>query len=569
MGEFNESIAAFEAAIAAGADSADMWGTLAVAYQGLGRVAKAAECFMKAVKAEPEKAGAWSNLAAALQIQGNHPEAEKCLKKAIRLDPDYAMAYANLGWTLKERFAIDEAIRSCQRAIELEPDLAIAHANLAPALIIQMRHDKDYETYRRALELDPNSWSQWSSYLFGLNYSDTITAAEVGRAHLDWGARHDSMSPTVLGFGARDGEQRLHVGYVSPDFREHPVGFLIEPILRHRDRDRFEVYCYSHATRTDGFTERLRTLPDAWVDVGNLNDDEVAQRIYDDRIDILVDLAGHTASNRLPIFARRPAPLQVSYAGYITTTGLSAMDAVIHDQRTYVPGTEGFYSEKIVALETCVYCYRPPDDAPEVAPAPALANGFVTFGSFNNTPKLTPTTFDLWAGVLREIPSARLVLKAGALRDPGAQALIHTSFGERGIEPGRIDLLPPTMFEDHLKDYAKMDIALDPAPFTGGITSCQALWQGVPFVTFEGSSHVSRVGASILATAGFDELIAETAEAFVAVAAELAADIPRLADYRATMRERLAATTLIDGATFTPSFEKALLAAWAEKNSDR
>ena len=413
-GKFNEAIAAFEAAIATGGESADMWGTLAVAYQGLGRVAKAAECFMNAVKAEPEKAGAWSNLAAALQLQGNHAEAEKCLRKAIALDANYAMAYANLGWTLKERFAIDEAINTCQRAIELEPDLAIAHANLAPSLIIQMRHDEAYKTYRRATELDPSGWSQWSSYLFALNYSDTLTPEDVGRAHIDWGERHGTMPPTVLGFGARGGDRKLRIGYVSPDFREHPVGFLIEPILTYRDRDHFEVVCYSHTSRTDSITERLRTLPDDWSEIGDLNDDEVAQRIYDDRIDILIDLAGHTASNRLPVFARRPAPLQVSYAGYITTTGLKTMDAVIHDHRTYVPGAERFYSEKIVPLDTCVYCYRPPEEAPDVAPAPASVNGFVTFGSFNNTPKLTPTTFDLWALVLKQVPTARLVLKAGA-----------------------------------------------------------------------------------------------------------------------------------------------------------
>ena len=382
-GQLAEAIAAFEAAIKTGSESADLWGAMAIAYQGLGRLARAADCFMKAVKAEPENAGAWSNLAAALQLQGNHPEAEKCLEKAIALDPDYAMAHANLGWTMKEKLALDRAIAACRRAIEIEPDLSIAHANLAPALIIQMHHDEAYDVYRRAIELDPTSWSQWSSYLFALNYSDTIDAETVGAAHIAWGRDHGKMPPTVLGFGTRESDRRLRLGYVSPDFREHPVGFLIEPILTHRDRDRFEVFCYSHGAKTDSITERLRSLPDTWLDVGDLNDEEVAQRIYDDRIDILVDLAGHTASNRLPIFARRPAPVQVSYAGYITTTGLETMDAVIHDHRTYAPGAERFYSEKIIALDACVYCYRPPDDAPDVAPLPAIENGFVTFGSFN------------------------------------------------------------------------------------------------------------------------------------------------------------------------------------------
>ena len=210
-----EAIAAFEAAIKTGSESADLWGAMTIAYQGLGRLVRAADCFMKAVKAEPENAGAWSNLAAALQLQGNHPEAEKCLEKAIALDPDYAMA----------------------------------HANLAPALIIQMHHEEAYDVYRRAIELDPTSWSQWSSYRFALNYSDTIDAETVGAAHIAWGRDHGKMPPTVLGFGARESDHRLRVGYVSPDFREHPVGFLIEPILTHRDRDRFEVFCYSHGAK--------------------------------------------------------------------------------------------------------------------------------------------------------------------------------------------------------------------------------------------------------------------------------------------------------------------------------
>ena len=257
----------------------------------------------------------------------------------------------------------------------------------------------------------------------------------------------------------------------------------------------------------------------------------------------------------------------MSYAGYITTTGLETMDAVIHDHRTYAPGAERFYSEKIIALDACVYCYRPPDDAPDVAPLPAIENGFVTFGSFNNTPKLTPTTFDLWASVLIRLPSARLALKAGAMADAGSKELIYAKFGERGVARERIDMLPPTVFDEHLRDYAKMDIALDPTPFTGGITSCQALWQGVPFVTLEGTTHVSRVGASILATAGLDELIAETAAGFVDAAVALASDLARLSDLRATMRERLAATTLIDGATFAPSFERALLTAWDDKQT--
>jgi predicted O-linked N-acetylglucosamine transferase (SPINDLY family) len=562
-----DALAEYRAAEAAGGANAFLFGAMGIVEEAFGHMNEAKRHFDRAVEADPESAAAWSNLGAALQRLGDTAHASRCLDKAIALDPDYSMAHANLGWILRDQHRLDEAIVASRRALAAEPGLAIAYANLGSALMIQTRQTEAFEAYAKALELDPGNEATWSSYLFALNYRDDLTPAEVVRAHRDWGARIAGFEYLAAEAQHREPDWRLVIGYVSPDFRDHPVGLLVEPIIAHHDRVRFEVRCYSHGTQVDATTWRIRAAADAWVETGDLDDAAAAQRIHADGVDILVDLSGHTAGNRLGVFAHKPAPVQVSYAGYVTTTGLDAMDWVVHDAVTRVSEAEAEYAERLLTLGACLYCYRPPEVAPPVAPAPLAKKGFITFGSFNNTPKLTAATFDLWGAALQRVPNSRFVLKAGAMRDAGARERVTAALSARGVAGERLDLVPPTTFDEHLADYGRIDIALDPAPFTGGITSLQALWQGVPFVTFKGASHAARVGASILTTAGLGDLIAETPEDYAAIAAALASDTARVADLRQTMRERLAPTTLIDGAAFTAEFERALVKAWDESAS--
>lgn len=561
LGRPGEALTDYRAAESAGGASAVLFGAMGIAEGSLGHPREARRHFDRAVEADPSSAAAWSNLGAALQRLGDPQGAYTCLNKAIALDADYAMAHANLGWILRDQYRLDEAIAASRRAVAIEPDMAVPYSNLGSALMIQTRHAQAFEAYGKSLDIDPGDDATWSSYLFALNYRDDLTPAEVVQAHRDWGARKAGIEPLARAPRTRSADERLVVGYVSPDLRDHPVGLLVEPIVTHHDRSRFEVRCYSHGTSADATTARIRASADEWVETGDLDDASAAARIHADRVDILIDLSGHTAGNRLGVFAHKPAPMQVSYAGYVTTTGLDTMDFVVHDGVTRSPEAEAGYSERVLTLDTCLYCYRPPDGAPPVAPAPALANGHITFGSFNNTPKLTAATFDLWAAVLRRVATARLVLKAGALRDAGTCERITAELEARDVARGRFDLLPPTPFARHLADYARVDIALDAAPFTGGITSLQALWQGVPFVTLKGTSHAARVGASILTAAGLDDLIAETSQDYADIAAGLAP--ARVSSLRQTMRQRLGATTLIDGAAFTREFERALLRAWA------
>ena len=350
--------------------------------------------------------------------------------------------------------------------------MAVAYSNLGSALMIQTRHEEAFEAYCKAIALDPGNDATWSSYLFALNYRDDLAPAEVVKAHRDWGARKAGVAPLAAAPRSSKAGERLVIGYVSPDFRDHPVGLLVEPIVAAHDRSRFDVRCYSHGASADATTARIRAAADGWVETGDLDDAATAAHIHADHVDILVDLFGHTAGNRLGVFAHKPAPMQVSYAGYVTTTGLDAMDFVVHDRVTRFPEAEAGYAEHVLALDTCLYCYRPPDGAPPVAAPPVAANGHITFGSFNNTPKLTAATFDLWAAVLRRVPTSRFVLKTGAMRDAGTCERITAELKRRGAAPERLVLVPPTPFAAHLADYARIDIALSLPPTPRAWRTC-------------------------------------------------------------------------------------------------
>ena len=371
VGAPGEVLAEYRAAEAAGGANAVLFGAMGIAEESLGHMHAAKHHFDRAVQTDPESAAAWSNLGAALQRLGDPDGASRCLHKAIALDAGYAMAHANLGWILRDQYRLDEAIAASRRALTSEPDMAVAYSNLGSALMIQTRHEEAFEAYCKAIALDPGNDATWSSYLFALNYRDDLAPAEVVKAHRDWGARKAGVAPLAAAPRSSKAGERLVIGYVSPDFRDHPVGLLVEPIVAAHDRSRFDVRCYSHGTSADATTARIRAAADGWVETGDLDDAATAAHIHADHVDILVDLSGHTAGNRLGVFAHKPAPMQVSYAGYVTTTGLDAMDFVVHDRMTRFPEAEAGYAEHVLALDTCLYCYRPPDGAPPTGCRPA------------------------------------------------------------------------------------------------------------------------------------------------------------------------------------------------------
>jgi predicted O-linked N-acetylglucosamine transferase (SPINDLY family) len=351
------------------------------------------------------------------------------------------------------------------------------------------------------------------------------------------------------------------VGYVSADLRNHSVANAVLPILRHHDHGRVSVACYSGVTRPDHVTAEIRALADRWHDVAELSDDDLAARIRADQVDILVDLSGHSGGNRLPVFAREPAPIQVTAWGYGAGTGLDAMHYFLADPIAVPPEHRGTYAEQIVDLPS-ILCYEPPAHAPAVAPPPAGARGYVTFGAFNRLPKITARTLETWARVLVAVPSARLVIKCVGADAPSERDHLLGSLSEHGVHPDRVTILGRTSQPDHLAAHGGVDLMLDTFPQSGGITTMDALLMGVPVVTLLGQRVTGRASASFLTTLGLTDLVAQTPDEYVEIAARLAGDLERLARERATLRERLLTSPLGDAALYTRAVEAAYREIW-------
>ncbi|MBF0625548.1 MAG: tetratricopeptide repeat protein [Magnetococcales bacterium] len=587
-GSIRDALAVYRPALDGGWANDALWNSAGVAFQSLGDLAQAERCLRQAIQQAPRQAMAYSNLGLLLLLQGRHEPALRALEEALRLDPTLAVAHTNLALVHLEIHEPGKAEQHCRQAIALDSDPdrhhppirpATAHAasvgndqgrhkgyaNLAPALVNQGRLPEAFDAFERALEAAPDDLSTLSSYLFALNYSDHHRLDQVAARHHHYGAlamARVRTLPPAPPLRDPDPARPLRIGYLSPDFYQHPVGMLIAPILAHHDRTAFQAFCYSHGPKRDDLTRRIQAAADHWLTVETLDDPALVDRIRADGIDILVDLTGHTKNNRLPLFARRPAPVQMSYAGYVHGTGLPTMDWIIHDRITATPAAEALYHERIAVLPCPLYCYQSPDNAPPVSPAPALKNGFVTFGSFNNLPKLTPTTLDLWCRLLEAVPDSRLLLKSGPFFEPQTRELYLRRLLDRGLATERITLLGPSPFRQYLADYARVDVSLDPIPFNGGVTSLQGLWQGVPLLTLPGDRHVARVGASLMTALDLPECIGATPDDWVRKGIALCRDLPRLADIRQSLRRRMAASPLGNPALFTPHLETALRHMW-------
>jgi predicted O-linked N-acetylglucosamine transferase (SPINDLY family) len=395
-----------------------------------------------------------------------------------------------------------------------------------------------------------------------LHYQETVREAQILAAARRFATR--IAVPVSLNFkNTPEPERRLRVGYVSGDFKQHPVGFFLAPVLANHDPDAVEIYGYSNSLKNDWLTQQLRERCTQWRSLVGLSNSAAASLIAADGIDILVDLSGHTAENRLEIFARKPAPVQVSWLGFWGTTGLSTIDYLLSDTTTIPDGEEQYYSETVFRLPDNRFCYAPPYYAPAPATtAPCLKNGYVTFGSFNNLMKIGPDVIQLWARLLQANPGARLLLKWGTLADNVVRENLLSMFAAHGVAPERVVLRPQSPHPEMLDEYADIDIALDPFPFSGGLTSCEAMWMGVPVITLPGKRAVSRQTLGFLRGIGLPELAASSADEYVRIATELATDQPRLTELRRTLRRRMAASPLCDGYAFTRNLEAAYRTMW-------
>jgi predicted O-linked N-acetylglucosamine transferase (SPINDLY family) len=419
--------------------------------------------------------------------------------------------------------------------------------------------------YRDALAIKPEAETH-TNLIFLLNYLPETKPEGHFAEHRRWSEWFEKplRSTQRPHSNNHDPGRRLRIGYVSPDLRDHPVTSFIEPILKYHRREHVEVYGYANVKMPDAVTQRLRGCTSGWRDIYGLHPDKAVELIRQDGIDILVDLAGHTTDHSLLVFARKPAPVQVTWIGYPNTTGLDAMDYRITDVMSDPPGrTEQWHSEQLVRMPEAFSCYCAPVESPAIGPLPVLANGYVTFGSFNNFRKLSGPAIELWARVMREVPTAKLLIKSQGLGNPKTAQRLRDQFERAGAGPERIELLGAGLSkEQHMELYHRVDLCLDPFPYNGTTTTCDALWMGVPVVTLAGRTHVARVGVSLVTHLGHPGWAVESADAYVAKCRELASDLPSLAALRRGLREKMRRSPLCDAPRFVAHLESAYREMW-------
>jgi predicted O-linked N-acetylglucosamine transferase (SPINDLY family) len=563
-----EAVALLRRALELAADYAPALTNLAAALNALGRWDEALPLLERTLAATPGCGPALLNLGQALLHLGRFADGIARLRAAVAAEPNSVSARQALGQALVRTNRLSEAIGAFEAAVALAPERAGLHAELGNTLAGAGAFDRARAALDRAGELAHEDPAAASVRLFSLNYLADLPADETFRRHRVWGeafARNFPARPAIA-TRDRDPQRTLRIGYVSPDLRSHPIGTFVLPLIAQHDRTRFHLTLYSDVERPDAVSGQFRQRVDAWMPIVGVDNDAVAERIAADRIDILVDLAGHTAFNRMPLFARRPAPIQVTWL-YPNTTGVPTIDFRLTDAIADPPGTaDPFYTERQVRLPGCFMCYGTPAGAPAVAPPPADTAGRITFGSFNTLAKINPGTAALWSRVVAAVPGSRLLLKAPALGDAQTRERCRAMFAAAGVAPDALDLRSSLeAYRDHLDAYRLIDIALDPTPYTGATTTCEALWMGVPVVTLLGDRHSARVSASLLTHAGYPELVARTPETFVDIAAHLGADLPRLRALRAGMRERVGRSPLCAARPFATNVEAAFRSMWAEQ----
>ena len=564
QGRLDEAVSHLQLALQSKPDFAIAHNNLGNALGEQGKFDAAVFHLRRALQLQPDFTVAHNNLGNVFKFQGQHEQALACYRRALELQPGYAQAHNNLGVLLSDQGRLDEATACLRRALELSPDYAAAYSNLGNALKDQRKVAEAVACYRRALELKPDYAEAHSNLLHTLLYCTDVTAAQLAQEHAGYERRHAAPLSRVAAPQAatHDSGARLRVGFVSSDLGAHPVGYFLVRMFENLGPDQLETVCYSGRTVKDRLTRRIHAAATQWRDVIGLDHERLAEQIRADRIDILFDLAGHLDRNRLLVFARKPAPVQITWAGCAGTSGLAAMDFILADRYVIPSQLEANYSEKVLWMPDGYVCYDPPEYAPALAPLPAVAAGYPTFGCFNNPAKINEQVVEAWARILHRVSPSRLVLKYKGMNARSAAEDLAGEFASRGIDPRRVTCLGYSPHAQLLAAYHGIDLALDPFPYSGCLTTCEALWMGVPVVTCPGETFVSRYSLSHLSNVGLTETIARDVDEYVELAVSLASDLPRLESMRAGLRERMAVSRLCDGQQFAANFVALLQAAW-------
>lgn len=534
MLKFDMAIVFYELAFHFNSQCAEACNNLGVIYKDRENLDKAVECYQMALSIKPSFSQSLNNLGVVFTVQGKMDAAASMIEKAIIANPTYAEAYNNLGVLYRDAGEISRSI----------------------------------EAYEQCLKIDPDSRNAGQNRLLAMNYINEGDDDKLYEAHRDWGQRFMRLYSQYTSWdNPKDPERPLVVGYVSPDFFTHSVSYFIEAPLAHHDSMSFKVIIYSAVVKADAktlrFREKVIKKGGMWRDIYGIDEKKVAQMVREDKVDIFVELTGHTANNKLGTMACRPAPLQVTWIGYPNTTGLPTIDYRITDAFADPPDTRQKHVEELVRLPDSFLCYTPSSEAGSVSAAPALSNGFVTFGSFNNLAKITPKVLQVWAKILCAVPNSRLVVKCKPFCCDSIRHKFLSTLEQLGVEPVRVDLLPLILLNhDHLQAYALMDVSLDTFPYAGTTTTCESLFMGVPCVTMAGNVHAHNVGVSLLSKVGLGNLVAETEDQYVELAIQLASDVSALSNLRMTLRDLMIKSPVCDGAKFTLGLEEAYRNIW-------
>ena len=562
QGQFEKAVAACRRALQLQPRSAEAHNNLGAALAGKAEPQNALAAFQRAIELKPDYPEALNNLGAALLGLGKPDEAIAVCRQAIQLRPGSAEAHCCLGGALRARGLLDEAIAALRRALELKPRAVDACIHLGSALRDRGQSEEAVAAYRAALQIQPDHAWLHSNLIYALDFHPGSDGRAIAQECARWEKQHAAPLQASVRPHRNDRSpgRRLKIGYVSANLYYQACSNFIISLFEAHDRQSHEIHVYSHVRRPDALTERLKKSADVWRETLRMSDEALAEQIRKDKIDILVDLDLHMGHNRLPVFVRQPAPVQVSWIAYPGSTGLHCIGYRLTDAHMDPPDAEPAWSvEEPVRLPDSWCCYDPVDESPEVNPLPALSTGRVTFGSLNNFAKMHEGVLARWARVLQAVENSRLLMSCpeGEARDR-----VRAWIEARGIAPGRVDFSGYLRRREYLSLYHRIDIGLDPFPYNGMTTTCDSLWMGTPVLTLPGKTPASRAGLSLLSTVGLQELVASSEEDYVRIAVELAGNLPRLAEIRATLRPQMQASPLMDAPRFARNVESAYRSMW-------
>ncbi len=568
-GKWEEASVCAKKAIALQPRLTEAYSLLGAAYFIGGKIDDSIATSQKALSLDPKSYQALGNLGNSMMVSGRIDEAIQIYRKTVELHPKAAGGWSNLGNALQQRAMTREALEACKKATELDPLLADAHNNLGNVYKDLAQMDAACEEYYKAIALRPQMSTFHSNLVYAMWFCGDCEASRVYEESKKWA---DFLAEPLTRAAPphpndKNPNRRIKVGYISADFRDHPVGRLITPLLVNHDRSKFEIILFSGVSRPDNVTRRIYSAVDKVLNTRDASDDGLAAAVRNEKIDLLIDLTLHMGGSKMPVFARKPAPVQITYLAYCATSGMKAMDYCVSDINLDPPppgsterdGPSPVHSETLLRLN-CYWCYTASPEAPPVNPLPAAIRGYPTFGSLNSFTKLNPGVHDVWARLLVQIPNARMFMVVPG--GPDAQKRAADEYARRGVDPRRLTMSDITPFAVYFQHFLNVDVALDPFPYAGGTTTMDALYMGVPVVSLEGRWATARAGVTLMKNVGHPDWVAKNADEYVQIATNLVSDLPKLAEIRRSLRGTMIASPLMNGKGFALDMEAAYRRAW-------